>query len=412
MAPLLNLRLALLIGATVAGLSGCAQQQLPPPANTSSISQAIPAPVPAPAEHKAQATKIALLLPLAGMGETAHIAKGMKQAAEMALFEADNPAVQLIVKDDGGTPQGAMAAADAALGEGAEIILGPLYGASATAVAPLAQARGVPVVSFSNDPGVAGRGVFLMSFLAQDEIDRVVSYAASRGKRRYAALIPANAHGKTLDSALRAAVERQNGEMVRVETYAADQPSLLASAKRLFETMAAQDRVGTPVDALFVPGGYDKLTELGPLLAYSGFDPAKTKLIGTSALDTPVAARDDHMIGAWYAASDPSGWTRFAEKFRKTFGAEPPRLATLAYDATTVALELATSRAPDRFSPGTLTRADGFIGVDGPVRFLGTGLSSRALAVLEIEKYQTVVIDAPAQSSRTKTSGLLGLAGR
>ena len=103
-------------------------------------------------DAKAKAVKIALILPLGGYGEPAQIARGMKQAAEMALFEADNPAIQLITKDDGGTPAGAMAAADAAIAEGAEIILGPLFGKSASAVAPIASKANVPVVAFSNDP--------------------------------------------------------------------------------------------------------------------------------------------------------------------------------------------------------------------------------------------------------------------
>ena len=50
--------------------------------------------------------KIALLLPLGGMGETAAVAKSMKQAAEMALFELNDPSVQIVTKDDGGTAAG------------------------------------------------------------------------------------------------------------------------------------------------------------------------------------------------------------------------------------------------------------------------------------------------------------------
>ena len=54
-------------------------------------------------------------------------AQSMRNAAEMALAEFNNPDIQLLVKDDGGTRPGAQQAAQQALDEGAEIILGPLF---------------------------------------------------------------------------------------------------------------------------------------------------------------------------------------------------------------------------------------------------------------------------------------------
>ena len=57
----------------------------------------------------------------------------MRNAAEMALAEFSNPDIQLLVKDDGGTAAGAQQAAQQALAEGAEIILGPLFAMSVSA---------------------------------------------------------------------------------------------------------------------------------------------------------------------------------------------------------------------------------------------------------------------------------------
>ena len=377
--------------ATAAG--GCAQSntggQLP---QTSSIS---PTAAPA-ADKKARATKIALILPLGGIGEPAQIARGMKQAAEMALFEANNPAVQLIAKDDGGTPQGAMAAADAAIAEGAEIILGPLYGKSAVAIAPIASKAGIPVVTFSNDLTAAGHGVYLMSFLASEEVHRVVGYAARQDKRRFAALMPDTAYGKAIEPAFRAAVAKAGGQIVAAETFSSDTSSLLISAKKVVQVIAAAEKSGMPVDALFVPASPDQISQLGPLLNSAGLNNDKLKLLGTSAWDGPIVSRDEALIGGWYAASDPGGWTVFADKYRKNFGTIPPRLATLSYDAMSMALTLATNAAPGRFAAEKLTRAEGFAGVDGPVRLTTGGFSQRDLAVLEVQKYSSAVIEAPA----------------
>ena len=68
-----------------------------------------------------------LILPLSAQGNAGVAAQSMKNAADMALAEFKNPNIQLLVKDDGGTPQGAQAAAQQAIGEGAEIIIGPLF---------------------------------------------------------------------------------------------------------------------------------------------------------------------------------------------------------------------------------------------------------------------------------------------
>lgn len=163
--------------------------------------------------------KVALLVPLSAQGQPGVIGKSLKQAAELALFERDNPNLQLIVKDDKGTPDGAKAAAEDALKSGATLILGPVFAKSVAAVAPVARTAGVPVIAFSNDRQVAGSGVYLLSFQPAPEVERVVAYAAGRGKRRYAALIPQDAFGKIAEPAFLNAVNRTGGTIVALETY-------------------------------------------------------------------------------------------------------------------------------------------------------------------------------------------------
>ena len=380
------------IGCVLAGfaLAGCAQSSLEP---GSAATASIGTPTASPASSKSRGVKIAIILPFGGYGEPAQIARGMKQAAEMALFEANDPAIQLITKDDGGTPQGAMAAADAALKDGAEIILGPLFGACASAIAPIANKAGVPVVAFSNDPAVAGHGVYLMSYLASDEVNRIVAYAAQTGKRRFAALIPDTAYGKTVEPAFRAAVAKAGGEVTSLERYPNDGSGMLTSANRVFQSIKDAEAANEPIDALFVPAGKDHLAQLGSLLAYSGIGSGRLKLLGTSAWDIPMIDRGDQLIGGWFAASDPAGWTAFTDKYSKSFGTVPPRLATLAYDAMSMAITLSAGPQPGRYSVANLTRPQGFTGVDGPIRLTEAGLTQRSLAVLEIEKYRSVGID-------------------
>jgi ABC-type branched-subunit amino acid transport system substrate-binding protein len=329
----------------------------------------------------------------------------MKQAAEMALFEVNDPNVQIITKDDGGTAAGARAAADAAIKEGAEIILGPLFSQAAAGAAPVARQAGVPILTFSNDTQVAGNGVYLMSFLAEEEVERVVSFAAGQGKRRFAALIPDNAYGKVVEPAFRRAVQAEGGTVVIVERYPPTANGMLGPAKRVVETIKRNEELLNPVDALFLPGDQEALPQIGPVVAYNGLDTSKVKLLGTGVWDFPSIGRDDAFVGGWYPSPDPLAWRAFAGSFAKTFGNAPPRIASVAYDAVSLAIGLSSSPPGTRYTMANLTRPHGFAGVDGIVRFGQNGLSERGLAVLEVQKFGAAVADpAPGSFQPTKLS--------
>jgi ABC-type branched-subunit amino acid transport system substrate-binding protein len=357
------------------------------------------------APTKRAPVKIALLLPLGGMGERAAVAKSMKQAAEMALFELNDPAIQLITKDDEGTAAGARAAAEAAVADGAEIILGPLLSPAVAGAAPAARKANVPILAFSNDTQVAGDGVYLMSYLAEQEVDRIISFAAASGKHRFAALIPDNAYGNAVEKAFRSSVVRSGGIVAVVERYAGTANGMLGPTKRVVETIKQGEDELKPVDALFLPGGREALPQIGPVLAYSGLDPSKVKLLGTGAWDFPSIGRDDVFVGGWYPSADPAPWQSFTERFAKTFGNAPPRIASVAYDAVGMAIALSSEPVGQRYTTGNITRPQGFSGVDGLVRFSSNGLSERSLAILEVQKFGTAVVEpAPASFGPTKVS--------
>jgi branched-chain amino acid transport system substrate-binding protein len=148
------------------------------------------------------AAKVALILPLTGQGETQRIGVALKQAAELAMFDATNPDIELITKDSRGTPEGAAAAAREAVAEGAEIILGPLLAGEVQAVSGIARQNDVPVVAFSTISSVAGPGVYLLSFLLEEEVAQIVRHAVDNDGRSMAALLPDSAFGTTVERAL------------------------------------------------------------------------------------------------------------------------------------------------------------------------------------------------------------------
>ena len=166
--------------------------------------------------------KVGLILPLSASGNAGVAAQSMRNAAEMALAEFQNPNIQLLIKDDGGNAQGAQQGTQQALDEGAEMILGPLFASSVPATAQLTRAKGVSVIAFSTDSSVAGRGVYLLSFLPESDVNRIVDYAAGTGKRSFAACLPDNAYGNVVEATFKQAVGRKGGRIVAFEKYGAD----------------------------------------------------------------------------------------------------------------------------------------------------------------------------------------------
>ena len=377
--------------------------------DVASVSAPLAAAEPAPA--RANPIKVALLVPLSAQGHAGLIGKSLKQAGELALFERDNPNLQLIVKDDKGTPEGAKAAAEEAIKGGARLILGPLFAKSATAVAPVARQAGVAVISFSTDRQVAGSGVYLLSFQPAPEVARMVAFAAAQGKRKFAALIPQDAFGRIVAASFTEAVNSSGGTVVAHETYA-HPPSasgLLEPMRKISAAIQTAEADGEPVDALFLPGGQESLEVIARLLPQAEIDTQKVKLIGTGGMDYPNVGRDAKLIGAWYPAPDPRGWTDFSEKYAKSYGAAPPRIASLAFDAVSLAIALSGGAEGQRYDAAQLTRASGFTGVDGGFRLLPDGATDRALAILEVQKFGAGIVDAPAgltPAPRPATSAL------
>ncbi len=400
-----------------------------PPA--AAVSAPAPAPAPAPVAGPVPSTpsapsltppatagpppiKVAFLLPLSG--PNAELGAALLDAAQLALFDVVDKRLLLLPRDTAGTPEGARRAARAAVQEGAELVLGPLFSASVTAAAPVTRASGINMIALSTDRTVAGDGVFLMGFLPEEQIERIVGYARSRGLWRFAALIPDNAYGATVTAALEASARRFGGTVVRVEYYPdiggdprqavqrlADydrrrgallrQRALLEKledepSRQALERLSTLETLGDlDFDAVLLPDGGERLRTVALLLPYYDVDPKKVRLLGTGLWEDPTLGREPALVGGWFAGPPPSAAAGFAARFSEVFGYSPPRIASLAYDAVALAGLLAAESATDakaRFTTATITGSSGFLGTDGVFRFRADGLIERGLAIMQV----------------------------
>ncbi|GJE25495.1 penicillin-binding protein activator [Methylobacterium organophilum] len=377
----------LLTGLLPAGLGGCMSDGSPAPrrqAVAPPAAEAAPAAV-AAGRIGTGSVKVALIAPLTGPGSA--IGTALRNAAELAYEDFQKPDLQILVKDDRGAPEGAREAAQAALGEGAEILLGPLFAANVQAAAGAARGAGKPIVAFSTDSSVAAKGVYLISFLPQSEVDRVVDEATAGGRRSFAALIPDSTYGNAVEAQFREAVARRGARLVALERYPAADPG--PAIARLRPMIAGP---GAQADALFLPDTPTGLSAVGPALTKAGFSPARVRPIGTALWNDPRVTALPAFQGGWFAAPDGAGFASFAQRYQARFGSVPPRVASLGYDAVSLAAALTRQYGSQRFADTTLTIPAGFAGLDGTFRFRPEGTSDRALAVYEIRNGAAVVV--------------------
>lgn len=387
-----------------------AKEAEPKPAEPATVT----APPPAPAPTEPAQARVALLLPLTGTN--AALGQSMLDAAQLSLFDLANDSFVLMPFDTGDNEVTAQAAAQAAVAQKAQIILGPLLASSVRVVAPIARQANIPIVSFSNTQEVAGNGVYILGFVPRQQVAAVVGYAASEGASRFAVLAPDDEYGRAVVDSARDLAQQQGGTLVRARLYdkaAADYTNLvkdfsgyearhgalIAQRRALAEKtdevsrhalrrLERLDTIGDPpFDALILPESGERLRTLSALLSFFDIDVPQVKLLGLRSWDLIAnLGTEPALIGAWFSGSPSEERKRFTDRFKQAFGHTPPRLATLAYDATALAAILGQGANGPDYSANALTDRRGFLGVDGIFRLNPDGIAERAFAIYEVNR--------------------------
>ncbi|MBC2669440.1 penicillin-binding protein activator [Novosphingobium piscinae] len=328
--------------------------------------------------------RVALLVPLSGPNGA--VGQSLANATTMALLDTGASNLRLTTYD---TAAGPSVAATRAIADGNKLILGPLMGDEATAVATIARPARVPIIAFSNDIGVAAPGTFIMGSLPEQSIGRTVRFARSRGISRFAALVPEGEYGQRATAAFNAAVLETGGALVASESFARGNTSVVSAARRL--------RARGGFEAVLVADG-GRIAALAAPAFKAGKPPVR--LLGTELWSGDAAALGGTALsGAWFAAVPDTRFRQFAESYHSRFGAKPYRLATLGYDAVLLTLRVAREWKPGTtFPTGRLGDRGGFLGLDGPFRFSENGVVERAFEVNEVrDGGVTAVSPAPAR---------------
>ncbi len=362
-----------------------------------------------PAFMQGDVKRIALILPLSSRSPALRReARSMLKAAQMAVFDEKDDHLLLIPLDSQGTPDGAKAAAEQALSDGADVVLGPITAPSVKQAGLVTAKAHIPLIGFSTDTKAAGNGVFLLSFPPEAEVARITEFAARSGASKFAFLGPDSRYGRRVLGAYRQSVQNLGGDMTAIETYHGKDISVMqepaAKLAAMFpdtEDISKDPNYEDPYHVVLMPEGGTALRSLAPLLTFYNENTRHVQLMGTSLWGREDVAKEPALNGGIFAGPETEGKEKFAARYEALYGQAPSRLASEAYDGILISGFTITGD-PDTEIERLIDPA-GFYGVDGFVRFGPDGKPKRGLAVYQIKNGHVIVIDQAPKAGTDKS---------
>ena len=406
-------------------LYACAGGPYAPYQPSSILSLQPPPPQPNPAAAPPAAPqsnlKVAFLAP--ETGPESDVGATLVNAAQLALAAPGSP--MLDIRDTASTPEGAAAAATAAIAAGDQLIIGPLSSRETAAVAPIAAKANVPVLAFTNDSSQAAPGVWVLGSTPEEQFRRLLFAAHDDNRSHVSALLPQTPYGDEVVAALGQAATQAGFPTPNIVRYGDDFSSINQTVRdladyadrrapldeKIREARAKRDAEGRkeaadlgkqPIpppsfDVLVVGATGQELNEIESLLPYYDLTPDQVRFLGPSGWAYASGLGLPAIAGGWFAAPDPALRAQFVAAYSAKFAAAPPVIADVAYDAASLARVLAA--APGGVTPATITSQAGFAGVDGVFALQSDGHVKRGLAIFQVHSDGTPEMIQPSPQS-------------
>jgi len=371
--------------------------------------------------------RVGMLLPLSGKYK--NLGENLRNAGLLAQFDINSDSFELLFYDTKGTADGAKEAFNQAIDENVQIILGPVLAEEVGAVRRARSGRDVPVISFTSDTDKVGKGVYTMALLLSNQAERIVRYACEEGKKRLAILAPDDPSGDIAIETAQKTAKQCGMEVTKLAVYnptfinyepyvlsVLPESVALAKEKKEKERLARKQNKDLPppdeeqepaeeeipiaeqleFDCLFIADTDNRLKSIASLFALYDVTPDVVPFLGMSTWREPSLTQEGALVNARFSDLPMTGFKSFAQKYKDTYRKEPVRLASLTYDAVALAYVLGQEEA---IHAASITRPNGFSGVDGLFRFNKDGTSERLLGISKIVARNTFgTIERPART--------------
>jgi branched-chain amino acid transport system substrate-binding protein len=307
----------------------------------------------------------------------------MLDGAMLALFDKyalnpNVPRIMLLPKNTGANAKSAIQAANDAIQGGAKLLLGPLDAETTASIKPVAAKHGINIISFSNSANIAGDGVYLMGFMMQEQVSRIIQHIAQQRKQHLAVMLPSNSQSDMMESWIRQDVAKYGVKELSVIRYGAGLDDFANIASQLRNVITSKKQAGAAdIDAILLLEGGERAIKLAESIRAQTI---AAPFYSTGLLDNQALLGNPSLMGAEFASTSPRSYAQFAKRFEYEYGYSPNKIASLAYDATNIAATLI-----EEGNLSNVTRAQGFNSpANGLIRFNTDGTNERSLAIIKI----------------------------
>ena len=357
--------------------------------------------------EKADVTlRIGFLLPLSGDFEA--LGRDIAGGAEMALFQLQDPEIDIVFFDTRGGKQAEKAARQAVASD-VDIVVGPLFTASVQKARPIFAASSIPVLALSNNIQSASPGNWVLGYLPEQQIDHLLGYVIGENKTRIAILASEDSFGQQI---LSHAVQRlaQFGLQPAETTILASAD--LADEDRLKDALKTFSRFKKPetdkdplpepsYDVLILAGKPDFILRAAPVLAFYDLDPKRVTYLGTDLWARTDLVTEPSLQGSIIAQANLPPSEGFEKQWQSVFNRPSNTLVRLGFDAfalialtkqemkqTTTELAKAQTQNTAIDWRASLIREQGFQGFSGRFNLLPDGRNQRQYELFQINNYK------------------------
>lgn len=372
--------------------------------------------------------RVGMLIPLTGSASKQ--GEGLRNAALLALEDVNNPNILIQFYDTKSTASGSRIAIENALNQQSQMIIGPLMAEEVKAISATTLQKNIPVVTFSTSYDAILQGVYSLGLLTGEQVDRVISYSASKNRQNIALLVPDNNTGISVAKASIISAQKNDMNVVRIGFYPPNTTNFSDILKdvtdydkrsqrvknikaklqkqadsgsqtsaRILGRLKGIDTLGdVDFDTILIPESGQRLKAATAMLSFYDASYPKVQILGTSIWATSDLSREGSLQGAWYPAIANNNEQYFIKKYKNTFDESPNSLYSFGYDAIALASIISTKK--DIPISDVITNSEGYIGINGIFRIFADGTNQHALDIVQIGQNELKTIDkAPAKFS-------------
>ena len=279
---------------------------------------------------------IALLVPLGKQKE--HIGASLVKAAQLAIAEANDPDLNLVLLDSELVNQAPDVLLTKLTEHKVEIILGPLYGAETQKLEPLLKDRDITILSLSTDSSIKGDSLLMLGVSPDSQADTLVRYAISQGINDFYLLVPSNKYGQLIERAVADVIADKDNTVDKVAWY--NQENIDQVIDGLIKLIASNKN--NDKKAIFMPQGGSNIAKLNNALVKSKL---KVTLIGGQSWDNSSVLQYPSLEGAILLKKNLA-YDNFKDDFITHFAAEPNNIDFITYNGFMIIANMHKNNMP------------------------------------------------------------------